>query len=323
MDEGENIGEETFSIASGVIDSFTIQFDTSEKCYYLFGFSVSNADDINNQNNIVFISYNSPVNYPIAISEIMFAPEGDNPEWLEIYQNFDHSVNLNGWQIADAGDTLVLSYDVVFSPGEYLILVSSENDSSDFIAQYPQVDCKIIIGLPTLNNDEDKLILFDNFHTIIDSVYYKSDWGEDIHNSLERVNMNVNSNLPSNWESSLKGATPGEVNSIYVDKLPKNVSLYIIPNPISLRNKTSVLISYDLPEVLSEVNIRIFDIKGRLIKKIVDQCWFASQGEITWNCRNEDNIIVPTGIYIVQLEAVGKASRKVYKKVKTMVIGEK
>jgi len=99
--------------------------------------------------------------------------------------------------------------------------------------------------------------------------------------------------------------------------------LYIIPNPISLRNKTSVLISYDLPEVLSEVNIRIFDIKGRLIKKIVDQCWFASQGEITWNCRNEDNIIVPTGIYIVQLEAVGKASRKVYKKVKTMVIGEK
>ncbi|MBL7086528.1 MAG: lamin tail domain-containing protein, partial [Candidatus Cloacimonetes bacterium] len=60
LDEGEEIYEETFSISSGEIDTFIVNFEIPEENYYSFGFMVENEDDMNAQNNQVFTTYNSP-----------------------------------------------------------------------------------------------------------------------------------------------------------------------------------------------------------------------------------------------------------------------
>ncbi|MBC8312638.1 MAG: hypothetical protein H8E33_00120, partial [Candidatus Cloacimonetes bacterium] len=152
-----------------------------------------------------------------------------------------------------------------------------------------------------------------------------SDWGEISDNSLERINPNINSNNPDNWESSLDnlGATPGSENSLHIEEINPQIELSINPNPVSLREKNSVLIEYNLPEVLSKMNVRIFDMKGRMVRWLSDQEWRGSKDAIIWNCKNDKGRVVPIGIYIVHLEATGKQSGKIFREVKTMVIGEK
>ena len=322
IDTDEEISTGEFSIAEGMTETFSVQYNISQKDYYSFGFILVNTSDMDNMNNHVFTTYNSPFNYPIAINEIMHSPE-NGPEWLEFYNNFDYEINLNSWQIADPSQSVEITADILLSSEEFLILTS---DTTGFIEQYPDVDCEIVNYLPSLNNSDDEITLYDNYHTAIDSLHYYSDWGEISGNSLERINPNINSNNPDNWESSINslGATPGRENSLYIEMIKPQIELSIRPNPVSLKLKKSVFIYYNLPGVLSKINIRIFDMKGRMVRWLSDQQWIASQGEpIIWDCKDDNGRVVPIGIYIVHLEATGKQSGKIFQKTKTMVIGEK
>ncbi|MSU60517.1 MAG: hypothetical protein EXS52_01190 [Candidatus Staskawiczbacteria bacterium] len=103
-----------------------------------------------------------PIVYPsgIVINEILPAPEGpdETNEWIEIYNQNDTSVNLQGWKIKDVkGGTTTYAFTgatTVAGKG-YIVL------------KRPQT--KI-----TLNNDEDSLnLLFPNSQ-IADSMSYKS-----------------------------------------------------------------------------------------------------------------------------------------------------
>ncbi|MEA3475516.1 MAG: lamin tail domain-containing protein [Candidatus Cloacimonadota bacterium] len=330
LDDGEEIATQNFSISAEQSEEFSYPKVINEKNYYHFGFLIFSNFDLDTSNNIIFTTYNSPQNYPMPINEIQYAPKGDEPEWLELYNNFSYPIDILGWKLADKRDTLSLwSAKPIFLPEEYIIIVKDCADTLQILQKYSLIDSafsvKFAIGLPTLNNDEDMLLLWDEYGTVIDSICYFSDWGEISGNSLERINTNINSNNPDNWESSINllGATPGRENSLYIEEVNPHIKLSINPNPVSLRVKKSVLIEYNLPEVLSKVNVRIFDMKGRLIRWLSDQQWIGSQGAIIWNCKDDNGRVVPIGIYIVYLEATGKQSGKIFQKTKTMVIGEK
>ncbi|MEA2104050.1 MAG: lamin tail domain-containing protein [Candidatus Cloacimonadota bacterium] len=328
-EENEIIFSTNLSLSSG--DSLEISFtlENIEKDYYRFGFILHCANDLKEENDQIFTTFNSLQNYPICINEIMSAPSGDEPEWLEVFHDFSYPLEIVGWQIADFTNTVeIYMENFVILPDEYIILLSDLSDSNFIKDKYfsdESYPLHFAEGLPSLNNSEDKLILLDEYGSRLDSIRYYADWGEVENNSLERVNPIHNSNDPSNWESSVAeiGATPGRQNSIFVHQLGHDVKLSITPNPISLREKRSVLIEYNLPEIISEVNVRVFDVKGRLIKIIADQDWVGSKGSLLWDCKDEAGKVMPVGIYIIHLEAGGKNSEKVYHKVKTMVIGEK
>ncbi len=329
-DNGEEIATQNFSISAEQSEEFSYPKEINEKNYYRFGFLIFSNFDLDTSNNIVFTTYNSPQNYPMPVNEIQYAPKGDEPEWLELYNNFSYPIDISGWELADKKDTLSLwSANPIFLPEEYIIIVKNCADTLQILQKYSLIDSafstRFAIGLPTLNNDEDMLLLCDEYGTVIDSIYYFSDWGEISGNSLERINPNINSNNSDNWESSIQscGATPGRKNSLYIEEVNPHIKLSINPNPVSLKEKKSVLIEYNLPEVLSKVNVRIFDMKGRLIRWLSDQQWIGSQGAIIWNCKDDNGRVVPIGIYIVYLEATGKQSGKIFQKTKTMVIGEK
>ena len=330
LDDGEEIATQNFSISAEQSEELFYPKEINEKNYYHFGFLIFSNFDLDTSNNIIFTTYNSPQNYPMPINEIQYAPKGDEPEWLELYNNFSYPIDISGWKLADKKDTLSLWLaNPILLPEEYIIIVKDCADTLQILQKYSLIDStfsvKFAIGLPSLNNDEDMLFLWDEYGTVIDSIYYFSDWGEISGNSLERINPNINSNNSDNWESSIQscGATPGRENSLYIEEVDSHIKLSINPNPVSLRKKKSVLIEYNLPEVLSKVNVRIFDMKGRLIRWLSDQEWIGSKGAIIWNCKDDNGRVVPIGIYIVYLEATGKQSGKIFQKTKTMVIGEK
>jgi hypothetical protein len=50
-------------------------------------------------------------------------------------------------------------------------------------------------------------------------------------------------------------------------------------------------------------DIRVFDVKGRLVKQLAKTTYFGSSGAISWNGLTESGLKADIGIYIVILEA--------------------
>ncbi|MBC8382581.1 MAG: lamin tail domain-containing protein [Candidatus Cloacimonetes bacterium] len=328
-DEGEELDTGYFDISTGDSTSFSYSF-IPESGYYRYGFYVKDLQDMDNSNNLMLTTHNTPGSHPICINEIQAAPQDEQPEWIELFNIFDHELDISGWTLADKSDTLILqSAKSTIAKSDYIVILPDENDSLALKAYFTYLDtlAHFVFAweLPSLNNDEDILVLRDANGCLIDSIHYYSDWKEVEDNSLERINPYLATENSDNWDSSVSSlcATPGKQNSIYVEHIIPKVELNVTPNPLSYREKKSVLIEYNLPEPITKINIRIFDMKGRMVRWLTDQQWVAAHGTIIWDCKNENGNVVPIGIYIIHLEGGGKQSNKIYEKTTTMVIGEK
>ncbi len=151
--------------------------------------------------------------YDIVVNEIMYAPKGDEPEWIELYNRSNHSINLRNWQIGDSSTlTEITAEDYELMPDEFLVITKD----SLIVNFYSTITKFIICPLPTLNNDGDVLIVKDKYNRTIDSIRYLTYWGGSNGKSLERKSVDLSSIDKDNWNSSLSkyNGTPGKVNSI-------------------------------------------------------------------------------------------------------------
>lgn len=174
--------------------------------------------DENISNNTSYVKVNiseKPASFSdIVINEIMYLPNNDEPEWLELFNRSDRNINLKNWKITDLSSTTTISAsDFVLASGEYLV-ISNDSTISNL---YPQSIKLIVKQLPTFNNSGDQIVLRNSINTTIDSVKYLPDWGGNVGGkSLERVSTEVSSSLASNWKTSESKykATPSLINSV-------------------------------------------------------------------------------------------------------------
>ena len=153
----------------------------------------------------------------------MYAPSSGEPEWIELYNRTANSINLKNWKISDASSTITITTQDKFVPANSFIVISK--DSS--ILDYYNVPSEIIVtNIPALNNTGDAVVIKDALGIKIDSVSYLPNWGGNVGGkSLERISVDVLSNDPNNWGSSVSTskATPGKTNSL----TPKDFDLTI------------------------------------------------------------------------------------------------
>lgn len=162
----------------------------------------------------------------IVINEIMFTPQGGEPEWVELYNRSEETINLKNWIIRDVittPATASINDELIIQPGDYVILT---RDSS--ILHYHRfIPSQVYkLNLPVLNNDVDGVVIKDQRELTIDSVLYNSQWGGTNGYSLERIFVDALSNQPSNWSSSfdIEQSTPGRINSITPKQFDLRVS---------------------------------------------------------------------------------------------------
>jgi hypothetical protein len=175
------------------------------------------AIDDDSTNNIAFKSVNgvtiNELRNDIVINEIMYAPTSPQPEWIEIYNRSNKTIDLKNYQLADGNDTIkVIGESKVLDPNEFFVIAK---DST--INNYFNINSDFVIAtFPSLNNSDDKVILLDSLNRVIDSLHYYSRWGGTNGKSLERVNVNLSSIDSTNWKTSLSifHATPGTYNSV-------------------------------------------------------------------------------------------------------------
>lgn len=323
---------ETITISNPVAagDSLLIedQFVDIPSGNVAFGIAVLVANDEDLSNNVMtqIIFVNDPVGVQIIINEIMANPQPGNDEWVELFNTGSSEINLRDIYFADAVDTVQVSKaNLVIRSQDYIVL---SGDSAAAL-QYNLLwdDLIVIKGFPTLNNSFDDLKLLNNFNFVYDRVAYTDEWyGREIESgtSLEKINPNLNGQIPENWAASvdISGSTPGRVNSVFADILPSESKLQIHPNPFSPDAdgfEDVTIIQLDIPVETAFINIRIYDTRGRLIRFLADSVPAAHESHFVWDGKDDDGRIARIGAYICLAEALN-SSKGVIKQLKSSII---
>ncbi len=118
----------------------------------------------------------------------------------------------------------------------------------------------------------------------------------------------------NNYLANINGASRGTGESlitglIYEGKqnIPENYLIVkAFPNPFN----PSTTISITIPERLSNslVQLSIYDIQGRLVKRLINQNLSAGNYLYKWDGSNDNGIIVSSGVYLTNLRAADQIS---------------
>lgn len=283
----------------------------------------ASADDrpVNNRHGFIL-----PVGYlmrDLVINEIMAVPLEGEPEWVELYNRGDQAVAFAGWAFADLSSISGrITEPVMLLPGEYAIF------AQDSISTPPGVPLLVMSHWPSLNNTTDALAVYDFQGGVIDSLVYEIGPGSAAGVSLERINPNIPSTEASNWAGHVTaaGASPGTRNSVYAEVTPARTALAVSPNPFSPdgdgKDEVAV-ISYKIPFLSSRVMLKIYDMRGRLVRQILNNAPSGAQRHLIWDGRSDEGRILPVGIYVVYLEAIAAEQGKISSARETVVLAGK
>ncbi|UCE04842.1 MAG: lamin tail domain-containing protein [bacterium] len=304
----------------------SIPYTPSNSGRFSLGATIFSENDLKPLNN--FYSTILSIGFydkSLVINEIMYSPAQEQSEWVELYNPQNISMDIQNWSYSDADSSkkqIFTEKHIAIAPHTFVILAAD----SSVLDYYDLNNAPIIVisKWPTLNNDQDDIFIFDANDNIIDCLRYNGNWGGDNGISLERINPNLASDDSSNWSSCvhIHGGTPGLKNSIFVEVLPTEAELSISPNPFSPdgdgRDDVTI-INYQLPFNLSQIHVKIFDIRGRQVRFLINNRPSGTNGSIIWDGRDDQGHLCRMGIYIVYLEAI-HYQRGVVKSLKKSVV---
>lgn len=256
----------------------------------------------------------------VVINEILFNPRDESHDFIELYNRSPKTIDMSTLQLAnkdreanidDVKKITTISYYLF--PKSYVAITK---DKKDLLKQYFCKDPKAILqakDMPVYPNENGTVVLMNNVSKVIDEVHYDEDENYNLFNdnegvSLERININAKSNDPANWHSasSVAGyATPTYLNSqsSEADTLSKAFSVQPeIFSPNGDGRDDQAAISWSLPPGYSG-KILVYNETGKLIRQLLDNSLLGTHGKIFWDGKNDRSRILPTGIYIIYIEA--------------------
>ena len=333
-----------YDFRSGIIDS--LQYKSSwggTKGYSLERFFLDKStNDSTNWSNSLSENKSTPgeensllnipdyKRYDLIINEIMFDPQVNNSEFIEFYNYGNSSLNIGGWKVEDLSGNFYKISDASFvvPQNNYFVLAADSQIFDNYdLSNFKNISV-LNAGSLGLSADET-IILKDIRGNTIDSISYNDKW----HNknfsstkniSLERINPEMDGNNSMNWSSSVNphGATPGKINSIFSENKSTEEKISVLPNPFSPDNdgfEDFTIVNYSLSQKTSQVRIKIFDNRGRLLRTLLNNQPSGSKGSVIFDGLEEDGTPFRIGIYIIFLEALNETSG-VLEILKTVVV---
>ena len=257
----------------------------------------------------------------LLVNEIMAEPAPGRSEYVELVNVSGRDIDVKGWKLTDltgaSGRVPISASARVLHPGELLTFAADSSLYVQFPALANSGQRLVVIARDkrvSLNNDIDALVICDPLGITIDSVQYTDSWhnpdlAEHAGRSLERISERIGSNDARNWGTCVDptGGTPGKRNSISVGILPAAARLSGAPNPFSPDGDgidDVTVIHYEMPLQTSIINMKIYDIRGRLIRRLASNEPGGPAGNIVWDGRDDSGAVARIGVYIAFLEAV-------------------
>ena len=149
----------------------------------------------------------------VVINEIawMGTTNSVNDEWLELYNNTENPINLDGWQlVAQDGTPKITLAGTIPANGFYLL----ERTNDDTV---PGISADKIYT-SALENSGENLKLYDNLNNIVDEVNCSEKWLAGDNAAKQTMERKID----NNWQTSQNpGGTPKTKNSIVVQTEPQ------------------------------------------------------------------------------------------------------
>ncbi|MFQ6103431.1 MAG: lamin tail domain-containing protein [Candidatus Glassbacteria bacterium] len=248
---------------------------------------------------------------PIVINEVYVWREGEEPQWIELYNSSSALLEITGWQLADEGKRASgLVNQKVFVPGHsYLIITGNRDEFNVRNPDVPPFKVEEATPFPVFNKGGDSVVLCDQWGMRIDSLSYGGAPDDGVGVSWERVSAGVHSFILANWTLSLDpdGSTPGRANSVAMKSIPSERALEVRPRVITPDGDgrdDRARISYRVPYLSATVSLRVFTSTGIEVATIVKGVKASGEGSFLWDGKGNDGIVVPTGLYILLLETL-------------------
>ncbi len=321
-DDNELLNSKSYSSLNhgdSILYNYSVQnIDTGLKQYIAKIFYPQDNDTTNNKLlRRIFVSSQAGVGGGLVINEIMYDPFSNQSEWIELLNASGQIINLKSWKYKEASSSVNLSVnDLFLRPGDYFILAHDSTIYNSFgylKMQEANRTIKFSTGI-NLNNSGEGISVTDSVNNVIDAVNYSPGWNNPELTytkgiSLERINPAFNSNDENNWSSSanILGGTPGLQNSIFTKNINSNSAVSVIPNPFSPDGdglEDFTLIKYKLKVVFAQMRVRVYDIKGRLVRTLSNNQLTSGEGTIIFNGLDDDNRKLRIGIYFLIIEAI-------------------
>jgi len=170
------------------------------------------------KNLLILIVFLLPVEVfaSVVINEVawMGSEISWSDEWIELYNNTDSSINLEGWTLkADDGTPEIILSKIIPANGFYLLERTDDDTVPDITADQTYTGA--------LSNNGEHLKLFDNQNNLIDEVNCNDNWffgDNNTKQTMERINPLLNSDS-SNWQTSKNpNGSPRTINSVLVQQ---------------------------------------------------------------------------------------------------------
>ncbi len=262
----------------------------------------------------------------ILLSEVMYEPVRNAPEYVELYNFASYPVNLKGWLLSVRNSlgkekTVAISgKDRVLEPGRFLILT---NNFFQQVSAYPHTPENTILeipGLPVLSNEGGVITLIQD-----DTVGEKFNFTPALHHdqitntagvALERISFAQSALDADNWHSasSTSGySTPGRRNSQQNDQKLQEASQITLVNQLITPNLDGVsdylLVGFSQSLQGTVISAFVYDSNGRLVKTLANNQLVGTNSYYRWDAVNEQGKLVNSGRYILLVKVIDDEGR--------------
>lgn len=211
--------------------------------------------------------------FSVLITEFLADPSParglPDAEFIELTNVSSQEINLINWKISDKSSTATIQNDILLSPGDVIILCPT-SAASKFESFGRTIG---LAGFPSLNNDADDIVLYDEKGNIIHAISYNLSWYK---NPLKAeggwsIEM-IDTSLPCLGEENYKasedesGGTPGKPNAVsqkLTDMQPPSVEHAYFKDSLTLIIRFTESIPY---EYIHKDLIRLGDYAGSILK---------------------------------------------------------
>lgn len=250
---------------------------------------------------------------PLLISELLFQPHSGEAEYIELYNNNDHPVDLAAYHIVRwIGDSLGSHYPLpthTVAPHDYVVLTTgAASVAANYTVRY--ADKVVECTLPPYPNSGGSAILSTADSTVIDRLDYRPDMHSRLLRNkagvaLERRSFNRPTNDDANWfsASSLSGyGTPGYENSQSTEYLVEEAAFDFsstLLSPDGDGYQDMLNIGYRLDNADLAARAEVYDATGRMVRRLLNNALLGTHGTLQWDGTDAGGTHVLQGHYVL------------------------